>query len=66
MLEPEDARKRRKGVGEQLGHALEPREIARPAVDRGPGEHLVEHRLSAGALDRLAFDGRQFPHGNGS
>ena len=31
---------------------LEPGEVARAAVDRGPGEHLVEHRLGASALDR--------------
>ena len=56
-FQPEHAGKRRKGIGEQVGHALEPGEVARAAVDRGPGQHLVEHRLGGGALDCLAFAG---------
>jgi hypothetical protein len=66
MLEPEHAGKRGKGVRQQLGHPLEASQVTRAAVDRRPGEHLIEHRLSAGALDRLAFGGRQLPHGSGS
>ena len=56
----------RERVAEQIRHPLKPVEIARAAVDCGPGEHLVEHRLGARAFDGFALGGRQFPHGDGS
>ena len=61
-FEADHSGERGERIGEQVRHSLEPAQIARAAVDRGPGQHLVEHRLGRGALDRLAFAGRQFPH----
>ena len=36
-----------KASASSAGHRRQPVEIARPAVDRRPGQHLVEHRLGA-------------------
>ena len=61
LFQPKHARERRKRVGEQVRHSLQPGKVARSAVDRRPAEHLVEHRLGARALDRVLFAGRQSP-----
>ncbi len=50
-------------IRQQPRHLLQPREIARPAVDRRPRFDLVEHRLGRGASDDLLFDGGEAPHG---
>jgi hypothetical protein len=62
-LEPDQPRKRRKSVDQQVAHSLQSDEIARAAVDRTPGQHLVEHRLGRRTFhDRALF--RREVHGS--
>ena len=51
-----------KASASRSGHPLQPGEVARAAVDRRPGEHLVEHRLGCAAMrDRRCFDCEKGP-----
>ena len=58
VLAAEQPGQRRKRVDQQVGHALQPRKIARAAVHRGPAKHLIEHRFGARAFNRGALAGR--------
>jgi hypothetical protein len=50
-------------VGIDFGHSRQPAQVARAAVDAGPGPDLVEHRLRRAAFDRRRFLAGKAPHG---
>jgi hypothetical protein len=56
------ARERGEGVGIDARHLREPGEIARPAVDRGPGLDLIQHRRGPGTFQHRPFGVPNPPH----
>jgi hypothetical protein len=57
--QPQLAWKCRESVGENVRDPLQSVEVARAAVDGAPYQHLLEHRLGRGALDRTLFVARE-------
>jgi hypothetical protein len=54
-FEPDQAGQAGERVHQQIRHAFEAGEVARAAVDRGPAQHLVEHRFGSRAFDDRAL-----------
>src|SRR5258708_21699845 len=57
-IEAEQTWERSKGINQEVCHLLKPSKVAGAAVDRGPAQHLIEHRLGLRAFDNRAFTRR--------
>src|SRR5205085_93473 len=57
-LETDQSRERGEGIDQQIRHSLKPGKVPRAAVDRGPAQYLIEHRLGARTFDDRALTRR--------